>query len=130
MGSSSVCGGLPGSKPGLRRRRLVCIPSYHSGRNHNVDLCWWICFTNICSRNPRVRTRPIPPRRGLVGGVAIIALIVLTVVKCQLSKPVAQRKPQNDESRVEVGLQPSTDTTAGSEPAKGFELTQVPTEQI
>jgi len=67
---------------------------------------------------------------GLVGGVAIIALIVLTVVKCQLSKPVAQRKPQNDESRVEVGLQPSTDTTAGSEPAKGFELTQVPTEQI
>merc|ERR1712166_1179921 len=67
---------------------------------------------------------------GLVGGVAIIALIVLTVVKCQLSKPVAQRKPQNDESRVEVGLQPSTDTTAGSEPAKGFELTQVPTDQI
>ena len=67
---------------------------------------------------------------GLVGGVAIIALIVLTVVKCQLSKPVAQRKSQNDESRVEVGLQPSTDTTAGSEPAKGFELTQVPTDQI
>jgi len=67
---------------------------------------------------------------GLVGGVAIIALIVLTVVKCQLSNPPPVSKPRNDESRVEVGLQPSTDTTAGSEPAKGFELTQVPTEQI
>jgi len=66
---------------------------------------------------------------GVVGGVAIIALIVLSVVKCQLSKPVAGKKSQNDPPPAAVGLQPAVDTTVASGSQEEIELTPVPQEQ-